>query len=307
VRANAAKGAGSVRVAAVINPAAGGVTEAEADARLRRIHDVLDTAIPAAWRSVVPGSQMGAAAEDMVRRGARVIFAGGGDGSVSTIAGVAVRTDVALGILPLGTRNHFARDLGIPMNVEHWADLVHALPERRVDVGEVNGRVFVNNVSVGIYPLIVRERDRLVQRSGLSKSVGQLLAAVRILVRFPRSRYVLQFPDRTKRRFTPILFVGNNEYRTGLFPEARRHTFEEGRLWVCIARATHPLALLRLAWRASLADADDVDELDAALTETLRIDARRRRITAAIDGEPARLATPVHLRSLPQALRVIAT
>ena len=98
-----------------------------------------------------------------------VIVAGGGDGTIHTIAAVLAGTGVPLGILPLGTLNHFAKDLGIPMELHDAVDVVAAARGVNVDVGEVNGIVFINNSSIGVYPYMVLDRERLRRRRRLQK------------------------------------------------------------------------------------------------------------------------------------------
>jgi diacylglycerol kinase family enzyme len=108
---------------------------------------------------VTPGKSLReAAARAVADPTCAVVVAGGGDGTVNAVAGVLAGTEKPLGVLPLGTLNHFAKDLGIPHEVERAVQLLGTGAPRRVDVAEVNGRVFVNNSSIGVYPLAVRER-----------------------------------------------------------------------------------------------------------------------------------------------------
>src|SRR4051812_49788191 len=95
-----------------------------------------------------------------VQDGCEALVAGGGDGTINTAASQLVDGDIPLGVIPLGTLNHFAKDLGIPLELEGAAKVVLDGSVCRVDVGEVNGRVFLNNSSLGMYPAIVRLRDR---------------------------------------------------------------------------------------------------------------------------------------------------
>src|SRR5947199_3052283 len=107
------------------------------------------------------GSELTELARSAVSNGARAVVAGGGDGTVSAVASALVGTDKALGVLPLGTLNHFAKDLCIPLEVVGAARNVCEGREVSVDVGEVNGRVFINNSGLGLYPHIVRRREKL--------------------------------------------------------------------------------------------------------------------------------------------------
>src|SRR5205085_5858695 len=130
------------------------------------------------------GAELLRLARHAARGGAQVVVAGGGDGTVSAVAAAVAGTDKTLGVLPLGTLNHFAKDLHIPLDL---AAAVRNLVEGHavsVDVGEVNGQIFINNSSLGIYPQIVREREKK-QRQGMSKWPAFLLALFTVLRRYP--------------------------------------------------------------------------------------------------------------------------
>ena len=103
------------------------------------------------------GAAIAAQVDIALRAGVDVIVAGGGDGTVSAVAAALVDTEVALGVLPLGTLNHFAKDLGLPLDLGGAVRVIAAGQTQRIDVGEVNGRVFINNSSLGLYPEMVRE------------------------------------------------------------------------------------------------------------------------------------------------------
>ena len=165
---------------------------------------------------------------------------GGGDGTVGTVAGVMAGTGVPLGILPLGTLNHFAKDLGLPLDVVGAARLIAAAVTRDVDVAEVNGRVFVNNSSVGIYPLMVTDRDLRRRRHGLGKWLAMSLAFVRMLWRFPRRRLRLRAEGWTTPYRTPCLFVGNNEYSMELLSLGQRRRLDGGELWLGVVKQRRP-------------------------------------------------------------------
>ena len=155
-------------VEVIINAAAGGGTED--DDRARAVEAAFDACGVPARVSVARG---GDEVTELVRRaltnGVRAVVAGGGDGTVGSVAGTLAGTDRPLGVLPLGTLNHFAKDLGLPLELAGAARVVCEGREASVDVGEVNGRVFVNNSSLGLYPRIVRRRERLQAREGSGK------------------------------------------------------------------------------------------------------------------------------------------
>src|SRR5262249_1860097 len=145
--------------------------------------------------------------------GVDAVVAAGGDGTVSTIAAALAGGDVPLAVLPLGTLNHFARDLGMPATI---ADAARAIADGAVDrvgVGEVTGRIFVNNSSRGLYPLVVASREADQRATGHGKWRAMLTAIWRVLRRFPLLAVQVRSAAGAVTARTPFVFVGNNAYR----------------------------------------------------------------------------------------------
>ena len=162
-------------------------------------------------------------------------------------------TAVPLGVLPLGTLNHFAKDLGLPQDVDGAVRVIAAGQTRDVDVAEVNGRVFINNSSIGIYPYMVVDRDRRQSADGHGKWPAMALAFVRMLWRFPRRRLAVRTEGWETPHRTPCLFVGNNAYSVELLTLGQRAGSMAGELWLFVAKQRSPLALLWFAVRAGSA------------------------------------------------------
>src|SRR6266496_2220844 len=113
----------------------------------------------------------------IAERGDPLLVVGGGDGTIAAAASALVGTKTALCILPLGTLNHFARDLGIPPDADDAAKLIARRTERRVDVAQMNGRTFINNSAIGLYPLMLVDRDLQRKRLGRSKRLAMIVAS----------------------------------------------------------------------------------------------------------------------------------
>lgn len=256
------------------------------------------------------GGELAATAEQALaaaRSGALdAILVGGGDGSIGTVAGVLAGSGVPLGILPLGTLNHFARDLGIPADLPGAAAIVAAGQARDVDVAEVNGLVFVNNSSIGLYPHLVIHRDRQAKLLGIPKKLATLLATFHALHRFPRRRLWIAAAGRHEHYRSPCLFIGNNEYGLGLPSLGTRQSLESGELCVYVARPRGPLGLIWLALRAAFGGLDAARDLDMMRLAEIEVGSRARRLLVARDGEVERLRPPLRYRSRPGALRVLA-
>ncbi|MGA8712584.1 MAG: diacylglycerol kinase family protein, partial [Roseiarcus sp.] len=132
---------------------------------------------------IARGADLPLSAARALGENSRLVVAGGGDGTINAVAGALAGRDTALGVLPIGTLNHFARDVGIPLNLEAAVRTLFTGQVKKVDVGEVNGRVFVNNSGIGLYPRIVRVREEA-QRRGHVKWVAFLLAVGSVMRRY---------------------------------------------------------------------------------------------------------------------------
>ncbi len=288
---------------AVISLSSGGSLAEDEAARQRLASALRPLVAPECLRWVSGNAQ--AQAQELVDCGVEGLIVGGGDGTVSSVAGLAAAACIPLGILPLGTRNHFARDLGIPGELAAAVEVVRAQRRRRVDLGELNGVAFINNVSVGMYPQLVLQRERYRRRHGLRKLPAHLAAAWYVFRRFPRSRVRVVMGDRALVLATPILFVANNPYRDGLMGDTHRPLLDSGRLWVCIARAHGQLELMRACWDFIVGRAEQVAGLETATAEAVTVAMRRHRVRVAVDGEVRWMRTPLRMRSLPGALEVL--
>jgi diacylglycerol kinase family enzyme len=241
---------------------------------------------------------------DQVRAAGGLVVGGGGDGTIAAVAAALVGTDIALGVLPMGTLNHFAKDLGIPLELEKAVQTLFTGKVARVDVGEVNGRIFLNNSSIGFYPRIVQERERE-QRRGRSKWVAFAQAAA-LIVQRSRTLHVELDEDHSHRQSydTPFVFIGNNRYAVAGLEIGTRAILDGGKLWVCAAPYAGRLTLIALALEALLGLVRDAD-LAAFETEQTDVHTHRDHVHVATDGEVNVMRTPLHYRSRPGALRVV--
>jgi len=289
-------------VAIILNPGAGRGSGEELAARLIRLFAAAgrEATVLAASRRRPVGDQVRGALDE----GCRIAVAAGGDGTVNAVASAVAGTDVPLGILPLGTLNHFAKDLGVPLDLEQAAQLIAQGARRQVDVGEVNGAVFVNNSSLGVYPRIVALRSRW-HATGLGKWAAALWASLTVLRRRPFMGVRIRTTEETLLRRTPFVFVGNNEYRMAGIKAASRESLDGGRLAVYVMHAERRRSLLLLGWRVLLRGADQVPGLERFLVEGAVIETRRR-VGVALDGEVRVMTPPLTYRIRPLALTVIA-
>ena len=292
-------------VAVVLNGASGTALDDAGVARLRAAF--AEAGREARVVRAADGAALRAALERAVAERPDAVVVGGGDGTLSTAAGVLARAGIPLGVLPLGTLNHFARDLGIPLGLEEAVRTVLTGARVPVDVGEVNGRVFINNSSLGIYPSIVRRRERLRDDLPLPRAKGWALAWATLLAlrRAPFLDVELCLDGRTRRLRTPFVFVGNNEYSLEGLRAGTREGLAEGRLSVHSTTRQDRFGLVLLGLRALFGRLRQARDFKSSSVQSLDVRSRHARLLVAADGEVEAMATPLEYRIRPGALTVI--
>jgi diacylglycerol kinase family enzyme len=292
----------SMRATVLVNAAAG-VRTREIAEEMERIVAGLEGRGVAATVRPVPGPDLTDAAREAAA-GADAVVMAGGDGTMNAGAAALAGGDCPMGVLPLGTLNHFARDLGIPQDMEGALEVVATGLVRRLDVGEANGRVFLNNASMGLYPQAVIEREQR-EDEGASKWLAMMRASIATLRRFPVIRVVLRLPTGSVRVTTPLVFVGNNRYEMSLLSLGKRSALDGGELWVYVARHRGRIGFLSLALRAMVGRLDQARDFIGLGVPEVTVEDRRRSISIALDGEVCEVESPLVCRIRPRALPVI--
>lgn len=272
----------------------------------RKVRDAFRKAGLDAKVELIEGSECAVRCEAASERGDELLVVGGGDGTISAAASALVGSKTKLGILPLGTLNHFARDLGIPTDLEEAAALIAKGNDRQVDVAEMNDRLFINNSAIGVYPLMVVDRETQQRRLGRSKRLAMLVASVRTLARFNHQRLTLSVNDEEERVDTPLLFVGNNDYRIDLGGPGTRESVSDGRLSVFVMRKKTRRGMIAASVRALFNRARDDDMVQLENVERLRVSSHRSSLAVSLDGEVVRETPPLDYKIRKKALRVIA-
>lgn len=250
------------------------------------------------------GAEIERLARVAVDSDAEIIVAGGGDGTISCVAEKAAKAGKTLGVLPLGTLNNFSKDLGIPQNLNAAVRIIAEGNVESIDLAEVNGRIFINNSSIGLYPKIVVRREAQ-QKLGRGKWNAAFWATLRIFRISPFLKVKIELDGKEFTRKTPFVFVGNNEYEMDLYNIGRRPRLDGGKLslyfihregrWGVILLLFHTLTRRLRQWR----------DFEAVNTERVTIQTRRKRLHIAFDGEVSVMRTPLEYKILPRALKVI--
>lgn len=234
-----------------------------------------------------------------------VVVAGGGDGTISAVAGQLAGSGKTLGVLPLGTLNHFAKDLGISLDLASAVRTIATGRIEEVDVGEVNGRVFLNNSSLGIYPHIVVSREAQQEQLSRGKWPAFFWATVQSLHRFPFLRLKITIEGKELARKTAFLFIGNNEYEISGFNIGGRACLNAGKLGLYLTHRTGRFGLFQLGFHALIGKLNQADDFDTFCVEEATIEATKPRLLVATDGEVGWMETPLAYRIRAKALRVL--
>jgi len=290
------------RAITLVNKSGGSFTEGIAE----RIGEALAAAGVDSEIVLVEGKDCAARAADHVKKGVELIIAAGGDGTMGSVAGELAGSKAVMGIMPLGTLNHFARDLGIPFDIAEAAKVIAQAKTRKVDIAEVNGHTFINNASIGLYPLMVMDRDGQRKRLGRSKRLAMLVASLRTMARFHSRRLTLSTDGGEAKVDTPLLFVGNNDYRIDLGAPGQRESVEDGRLSVFVMRKKTRTGFIAASVRALFNRARSDDMVELKDVERLTVASRRTALAVSLDGEVVGAAPPLVYKIRKKALRVIA-
>ena len=290
-------------ITVLLNPAAGLKHDQAMPARLSVLF--AEAGSPVRIVPLEPGADAAQEVRSAVQTAAAAVVAAGGDGTVRSVAAGLVGSHTPLGVLPLGTLNHFAKDLGIPLDLKLAVETIVAGHHRSVDVGAVNDRIFVNNSSIGIYPDIVAAREDL-RRQGRRKWTAFALATARILRQYRGVRVRLEAGTLTKTAVTPFLFVGNNEYQVEGIHLGSRVRLDAGCLFAYLAPRLRGPDLPKLLALALTGRVMEQHVLESFATRDLEVETpATRAVRVALDGEVTYMTGPLRYRILPRALPVI--
>ena len=287
------------RVDVLLNDGAGASTPDAA----ARIEAAFAASGATARVAAVPGSRLAAEAERSAHAGS-VIVAAGGDGTVSTVAGVAAAAGAAFGVIPLGTLNHFAKDAGIPLDLDEAVRSIVTGTAVPVDVAEANGRVFVNNASAGLYAHLVRERQAE-QRHGRGKWTAAAIALARAWRGYRTITVRLTLDGQPQVIRTPFVFIGNGEYVEEGLHVGERTSLSEGRLSVYTAPGSTRRDMLRMLARSIAGRLTPDVPLEKRTVCEVTIEPRSTDLPLAADGELVHARGPVRFKVRPGALRLL--
>jgi diacylglycerol kinase family enzyme len=295
-----------MKIAVVMNASAGSIGEENCEKREQMLREAFADAGVEVTFFVCNPESLTQTAKNAAKSGVDAVVAAGGDGTVSAVAAALVGGQIPLGVLPLGTLNHFAQDIGISLDIKEAAQMISAQNIRYIDVGEVNGRVFINNSSIGLYPEIVVKREAQQRLHGSRKWWAMAIAARRVLRRFPLLSVRVKTPERTLAATTPFVFIGNNEYLFKALTLGKRAHLDSGVLSLYLMRCKGRFRMFWLMVRAILQGFDAIPDFETeTVTEADVSLGHRRLLKVAADGEVWSMVSPLHYRIRANALPVL--
>ncbi len=288
------------KVLPVVINASGGTAKSLGDQLETQVRDAFDAAGLEIDLHLVPGNEI----IDTVQKLSlteEVIAVGGGDGTLGAAAGVLHEQSKTLAILPLGTRNHLAKQLGIPPDLPGAAKVISKGKTTKIDLGSAGDRIFVNNVSIGIYTRLVRAREAI----GGPKWLATFPASWHALKKMRSQHLSLTFDGQTRAIKSPLLFIGNNQYSIDRGSLGQRSSLSEGLLSLMAVDAVSPFALIRFGLRAIVGKLDkNNDFAELANTAEVTIESHHSQ-DVAFDGELEKMRFPLVCKVLPAALKVV--
>lgn len=237
-----------------------------------------------------------------------VVVAAGGDGTINAVASAVLGSGCPFGVLPQGTFNYFGRANAIPQDTRAAANALMGASISPVQVGQVNGRVFLVNASVGLYPQLLEDREAWKQQLGRSRLVAFIAGMATLLQARKQLDLQIESAGEVAGFRTPTLFVGNNHLqlaRVGL-DEKHADAVEHGLLTGIAVRPIGTLALFGLLLRGLLGRLGDADNVDSFSFRCLTVTPQGlKRIKVATDGETTWMKTPLVFQVASESLQLL--
>lgn len=253
------------------------------------------------------GDRLGEVTEEKASGDCEVLVAAGGDGTICCVAEAALKSGKTLGVIPLGTFNYFAKNLGIPLEPEEAAKVILDGETVRAPVLDLDGRLILNNTSIGIHPAVLLKRRQMYRRWGRNQISAYASVLLTAFQPPPRLRVRLATEEGNVVRETPLVMICSNAFQMEAFGLAGKECLGEGKFALYVARMAGPATIFRHGLRALLRRLRPEIDYEVICTSDVTVETlSRRRFRAAVDGELERLESPLRFRVGSKALCVLA-
>lgn len=250
------------------------------------------------------GAELATLARRAAAGPAPIVVAAGGDGTMTAVAAEVLAADKTLGVLPLGTFNYFARRVRVPPDLHVASEIIAAGHAASVNVADVNGAMFLNSSSVGVYPVVLSRRRQLYSRWGRSRVMAYLSGALALLDHLPLVDVHLTTDRDELRCRTPLIFVANNAQQVAAFHLPGVACITD-RFAVYVARHLDGVRMYWAAARFAAGARPGPDDVHLLCAREATVETSSPRLRVAVDGEVRVLATPLQYRLRTEALRVL--
>lgn len=285
-----------------------GTVRTSVDVRQQIERPLVELGVPVRVIEVLSGQSLAEAADEAAVRAASdraILIAAGGDGTVSTVARACFLRGATLGVVPLGTFNYFAREFGLPEEPASAIRVALTGTPTAIDVGFVNARMFINNASFGIYPRLIRDRERTKAKLGRRRWVAACSGLWTLLRGQRRFAVSIEADGERQVRRTTMVFVGNNAFQLRQLGLEVADCVAGGRLAVIVQPPAGRLVQLRQLLLGAIGHMHREPDLERFCADTLVIDSKRRRIELAVDGELCALAPPLVFSKVRRAMTLM--
>jgi diacylglycerol kinase family enzyme len=291
-----------MRIAVIINSAAG---TGDSDDISSRIKEAFNRKNVEADLFELYGENIKSELASVTESGYDAIAAAGGDGTLNSVINMTIDSSLPFGIIPMGTLNHFAKDAGIPLEMEDAVDVIVNQHISAVDIAEVNGHYFLNNSSVGFYPKMVKHRDKEMKTLGYGKWYAMFRALLNIFSRYPLITLRIKTEDHFNEIKTPFIFIGNNIYTFDLFNLGKRERIDQGELSLYYPKTSGRFSIVRFAFMALINKLDSTEDFFNSHYSEISVISRRRTLEVSVDGEVIHIDPPLEYKIHPHKLKLL--
>ena len=234
-----------------------------------------------------------------------VVVAAGGDGTLNAVAAKLMGTNIPMGILPLGTFNYVARLLNIPLDVLKAAEVIATGHAHAVHIAQINQHIYLNNASLGLYPLFIQKRELYNQHFGRFP-LNAYTSALDVLIR-DRKELKLEV-DIDGKKYpvkTPLIFFGNNQLQLADMNLRIAECAEKGMVAGVVVAKSDKRTLFKTLWQLIKGNLEQASDVYSFSADTVTIHSKRKKLTVALDGEIVEMKPPLNISVLKNALKIM--
>ena len=236
---------------------------------------------------------------------AGVVVAAGGDGTLNAVAAQLMGTDIPMGIFPLGTFNYVARLLNIPLDLLKAAETIATGKIRGVHVAQINDHIYLNNASLGLYPLFIQKRELYNRRLGRF-ALNAYTSGLDVLIRDRKElKLEIEVDGRQYPVKTPLIFFGNNQLQLAEMNLRIAEAAEKGKVAGIVVAKSDKRTLFKILWQLIKGNLDKAPDVYSFSGDEVEVHSKRKKLTVALDGEIVEMQPPLKISVRKNALKIL--